>query len=117
MTILFILPVLLCMVFIDAAALKRENGSLYLKTIRFSPLSWIFLVALLFIAVIPVYLLRRRQFKRALQLSKDALTAESGIKEVYLITDATGIVMTWIFIVLFVTLIIEGLLLFFPIFA
>jgi len=94
--ILFLVVGLIFIVYFDADTLRKQDGQLYERVLSYTPLEW----TVLFMAISPVYLLRRYHFQQ--QLSIVASTAEQNIgaeitedNRLFQITDATGIVVIW----------------------
>jgi len=94
--ILLVFIGLLFIVYLDAKTLRKQNQRHYDRVLEYTPLEWI----VLFLAISPIYLLRRYHFLQ--QLSLVAPTAEQNIgseitedNRFSQITDATGIVVIW----------------------
>ncbi len=99
MTTFLIIAGLSWIVFVDAAAFKRRHGELYFKIFRFEPAQWAFLTLIFYILTVPLYLLRRLNFKKEISCIIESEIPIEEKTDWRILTDAAGILMIWVFVV------------------
>ncbi len=96
--ILFLL--VLYAVYLDAKTLRRENAGIYERILALKPWQWTFLNTFFFLIVIPMYFyLRRRYFSLLALQRKLSNQAEYRSPAFLVLTECTGIVISWFFFV------------------
>lgn len=96
MTILLLVGLLL-VIYLDAETLRKQNQEFYKEVLQYTPSQW----TLLFILLSPIYLTRRYQFlqQRPTVVSSDEQIGGTQLAEhqrLSQITEATGIIVTWV---------------------
>jgi len=103
--ILVIIIALAFLVFWDSRWLREQNETLYKSVMCYTEREWALWHILLMVAVLPVYLLRRREFKKNLTQLKDfgqeataLVTPQAPALEhrFLLASDAIEVILTWI---------------------
>jgi len=97
MMFLLLLTGLLSIVYLDARTLKAQDRPLYDRVLEYTPVEW----CLLFLAISPVYFFRRHQFLQ--QLSICSFNDEQ--RRLSQITEAAGIVVAWVVLMFWGTMI------------
>ena len=111
MSSLIFLSALFFFVYYDAKILRQQNDGAYGVSLRSSPFTWAFLSFLFFVITLPIYLLRRWQFRK---IQARQFTFE--ITALDQLSDALGMVILWMSGVFFLTAFADFILIHLPIF-
>ncbi len=117
-----ILIALFWLVFIDARLLRQLEPSIYQSVMKYKEWQWALFCSAVSLAVLPVYLLRRRRFYRLFN-QKPALeesvplgieTPDIGISKTVLLSDAIGILLIWVLGITCASLFAQVINIFYP---
>ena len=114
MAALFLISLFLLVMF-DSRLLQKQDETLYDDVFDMPPQKWAFYTAFLFVILLPIHLLRRRQFKRTFAERHHSSGAVLTGKDWHA-SDACGIILLWFFVELFAMIALAGVTLVFPVF-
>lgn len=106
-----LLIILFSLVYFDAKILREQDDPLYGNYFKSSPLSWAFCCGLLLVPCVPIYLFRRRNFKREMERQ---LAAELTPLDYF--SDGLGMLISWVLWVTVIDVLVYLFSLFLPAF-